>query len=217
MIKKNFLTLFLLLQIYSAANTEKLYPVDEAEKDASFIKFREELMLAVQKQDTKFILSVLDENIVNSFGGNDGVQGFKEHWRLASKDTELWKTLYSVLTMGGSFEMFENEKTFCAPYVYSKWLDAHDPFEHVAITGKNVKVREKPSPDAKAIGLLTYDVVKKEDRKWNNNTSDWVKVFMASGKTGYVSEKYTRSPIDYRACFKKVNGQWRMTVLVAGD
>lgn len=216
MIKKFFLTLFLLLQIYTALYAEKLYPVDEAAKDASFKKFREKLILAVKKQDIKFILSILDENIVNNFGGNDGIQGFKEHWSLASKDTELWETLYNALSMGGSFDVIENEKAFCAPYVYSKWPGDFEAFDYVAVTGKNVKVREKPSMDGKVLEYLSYEVVKKYS-DMGSDTGEWVKIFTPSGKTGYVSTKFSRSPIDYRACFKKFKGQWRMTVFVAGD
>ena len=216
MIRKLLLTLFLFLQIYSAANAEKLYPVDEAAKDASFKKFREKLILAVKKEDINFVISILDEKIVNSFGGNDGIQGFKEHWSLASKDTELWETLYNALSMGGSFDVFENEKTFCAPYVFSAWPKNYEAFDYVAVTGKNVKVREKASIDGKVLEYLSYEVVKK-DPDAENSAGEWIKVTTSSGKTGYVSEKFVRSPIDYRACFKKVKGQWRMTVFVAGD
>ncbi len=216
MSRKFFLSLFFILLFHAAVNAEKLYPVDEAAKDASFKKFRDKLVLAAQKKDAKFILSILHENIVNSFGGNDGVQGFKELWSPASKDTGLWKTLYDVLAMGGSFEMFENKKTFCAPYVFSKWPKDFDAFDYVAVTGKNVKAREKPSMDGTVLEFISYELIKK-DPKAGNSAGEWIKVKTPSGKTGYVSQKFVRSPIDYRACFKKVKGQWRMTVFVAGD
>ena len=37
------------------------------------------------------------------------------------------------------------------------------------------------------------------------------------GKTGYVTSRLARSPIDYRAMFNKIGGRWQMTFFAAGD
>jgi hypothetical protein len=37
------------------------------------------------------------------------------------------------------------------------------------------------------------------------------------GKTGYVTSRLVRSPIDYRAMFNKIGGRWQMTFFAAGD
>jgi hypothetical protein len=69
------------------------------------------------------------------------------------------------------------------------------------------------------IATLSYDIVVstapfnliKEDGR------SWIAIKLSNGKTGFVSEQFIRSPIDYRACFTKKNGKWRMNALVAGD
>ena len=45
----------------------------------------------------------------------------------------------------------------------------------------------------------------------------WYKIETLGGKKGFVSAEFVRSPIDYRACFEKKNGKWKMTAFVAGD
>lgn len=206
--------------LVSSSWADKLYPVDEAPKDPSFHAFRKKLMKAVKNRDTTFILSILDENIINSFGGNDGIEGFKEQWKPDSPDSTLWETLYTVLSMGGSFAVFENQKTFCAPYVFSTWdrVGNFDAFEYYAVTGKNVKLRKEPGITSHVLLLLSYDIVKQtNDKSAKKDGHTWLQVETLSGKKGYVSDKFVRSPIDYRACFKKVKNNWRMTNFVAGD
>ncbi len=40
---------------------------------------------------------------------------------------------------------------------------------------------------------------------------------LADGTAGYISSRYVRSPIDYRAYFSKEGGRWQMMMLLAGD
>ncbi len=54
------------------------------------------------------------------------------------------------------------------------------------------------------------EAVRKRDVKY-------VVGILLGGKKGYVSVKFVRSPIDYRACFEKKNGKWKMNTFVAGD
>ena len=68
------LTLAYLLRPWGAGYSQvgKLYPVDEAARDASLFILRARLLEAVQQRDTAFILSSLSPDIFNSFGGNSG-------------------------------------------------------------------------------------------------------------------------------------------------
>jgi hypothetical protein len=136
------------------AQVSKLYPVDEGSKDPSFQAFRDKLIEAAKNRDAKYILSILDPNILNSFGGNGGVKEFKEQWKLDNPNSELWGVLGKILSMGGSFS--KNE--FCAPYVFSKFPEL-DPFEHSAIIGEQVRVREQPDLTSPVIASLSYDIV----------------------------------------------------------
>lgn len=207
---------------HTAVQRGKLYPVDEGSKDSSFKAFREKLLEAARKRDKQFIVSILDPKIQNSFGSDGGLKEFQERWKLDSPDSELWNTLITILSLGGSFVASEGEMTFCAPYVFSRWPHNFDSFKYAAITGKNVRLRMQPNSTAPVVITLSYDIVKTDyeesmPEKAGSDSYTWVRVTTLTGTKGYISGKYVRSPIDYRACFSKANGKWVMTVLVAGD
>jgi hypothetical protein len=195
----------------------KLYPVDEASRDASLFILRARLLEAVQQRDSAFILSNLALDIFNSFGGNAGLAGFEEAWKPGQPNSKLWPTLATVLALGGSFQ---NENTFAAPYTYSRFPDQLDAFGHGVIVGENVRVRQMATADSPVVASLSFDVV--EVTEWETKSSgggkqSWVKVKLASGQQGYIASAYVRSPLDYRIVFEKRQGRWLITTLVAGD
>lgn len=204
------------------AYADKLYPVDEGKKEPSFKAFREQLFAAIKKRDSNFILNSLDPNISVSFGVcGEGVKCFREYWQLNQpNNSQLWDTLSNVLALGGSFETSGGEKYFCAPYVYANFpakvngeqlMGVH---EYGAIIGHNVNLRLRPNLNAPIITSLSYDIVK-IDQSSSTDTQGWFKIIAPT--PGYVYNKFVRTPFDYRACFKKSNGKWVMTALVAGD
>ena len=195
----------------------KLYPVDEAARDASLFILRARLLEAVQQRDTALILSSLSPDIFNSFGGNSGIAKFKEEWKPDQPNSKLWPTLATVLALGGSFQ---NEKTFTAPYTYSRFPDKLDAFEHGVIVGENVRVRQMATPDSPVVTSLSFDVVEVTDwgaKSTEGGKQEWVRVKLASGQQGYIASAYVRSPLDYRIVFEKRQGRWLITTLVAGD
>ena len=138
----SFLISSLLLAVSPPSHADpprKLLPVDEAAKDPSFFLFRSRLLEAVATHDAAFVLSILTPDILNNFGGNGGIAEFKEQWKLGGKDSELWKTLAHVLSLGGRFM---GDATFQAPYVSACWPEDADAFDFGAILGENVRVRE---------------------------------------------------------------------------
>jgi hypothetical protein len=46
---------------------------------------------------------------------------------------------------------------------------------------------------------------------------DWLSVHLADGSTGYIDERYVRSPISYRAYFERMDGRWVLMMFIAGD
>jgi len=200
------------------AGERKLYPVDEGRNDASFNVFRERLLKALRERDKKHLLSVIDPQIKWSFGGDDGIREFRRHWKLDGGDSKLWGELIDVLSLGGTFSTSGGRKEFWAPYTFSKFPDDLAAFEYAAIVGKDVRVRARPSGDAPAVAMLSYDLVKAEfSENSGAGAPGWAKVTAPSGKQGYVTRKFVRSPVDYRACFRNVKGKWLMTVFIAGD
>jgi hypothetical protein len=208
---------------HAAAQGGKLYPVDEASKDPSFKTFMDKLLTAVRRHDPKFILNILDPEVENDLGGSRGVKEFEKKWQPVDRpDSELWNVLRETVSLGGTFMTSEGQTGFCAPYVYTRWPHEFDAFKNAAIVKDKVELRVQPLPTARVIATLSYDIVKVDREhsvpdKTRRDIYLWVKVATPNGTEGYVPGDCLRTPIDYRACFKKVKGKWRMTALITGD
>ncbi|MBI3912114.1 MAG: SH3 domain-containing protein [Armatimonadetes bacterium] len=187
--------------------------MDEGPQDRSFNLFRARLRRAAKRHDTRFVLRSLHPRVVSSFGGDVGVKDFQRFWNIDRPDSRLWRTLATILSLGGSFRTYDGHRQFCAPYVYSRWPDEWDAFQYAAILGRNINVRTRPSLASPVVTRLSYDLV----RIPRGIRGVWVPVITPSGRRGYVYSRFIRSPIDYRACFEKLRGKWLMTALVAGD
>lgn len=212
----------------AAAQEVKLYPVDDAAKDASFKRFRDRLTVAIKKRDRKFLLSIIHPKIQNSFGGDGGAREFVNTWKLNSPDSKVWKELLTVLSLGGSFDKEKGQKIFVAPYVTSRWdsivrkLPSNaDVFTHSAIIAAKVPVYSRPDAAGPVVTLLSYDVVEvdQEHSVWKGDHEElrWARIKTLKGQEGYVQGDKIRSAVDYRAYFKKVKGKWMMHAFIAGD
>ena len=202
----------------------KLFPVDEGQVSPAFVRFRSDLLDAVRRKDTAFVMQLVDRNSKISFGGEGGKNGFRIMWGLGSdyRASPLWDVLDQVLRLGGQFAD-TTQRVFIAPYVYAMWPDAYDAFTHGAITGSRVRVREKPGTEAAVLGALTYDIVGYSGTRTphadtiGSDAYPWYQVTLDDGRTGWVFGKYFRSPIDFRAAFERAADGWRLQFLVAGD
>ena len=187
-------------------------PVDEAVTQPDFFSFRAQLLSTLARRDTLALLEVVDKNIKNSFGGNDGINEFKKTWALHKRDSRLWEVLATVLALGGSFT---GDAAFNAPYVFSRWPADVDSFANVAVVGSDVRVRASASRNAESIGTLSFAIV--ERAAPNAAGSAWVAVRLPGGQRGFVDKRFVRGPVDYRAIFTKADGKWMLSALVAGD
>ncbi len=191
---------------------QHLLPIDQATTQPDFFSFRAQLIAALARRDGPALLEAVHQNIKNSFGGNDGIDEFKQMWALDQPDSRLWEELAKVLALGGTFG---GEGSFTAPYTFSRWPDSVDAFSHVAIVGSSVRVRSAASRTVPTVASLSYAIVEQVGSRAQND--EWVRVRLPGGTTGYVDQRYVRSPIDYRAFFSKSDGRWQMTAFVAGD
>ncbi len=204
----------------TAAQARHLYPVDETDRDASFREFKELLERAVKTRDVSFLLGILDPRITNSFGGDGGVEEFRETWRPENADSEVWDILGLILSLGVTEESGREGTLFCAPYVFRRFPDELDPFEHYAVIRSDAPLRIRAEPDAPITGRVSYEIV--EGLEWlpsqnERKLDSWVKVRTSAGAEGFMSARDVWSPVGYRAGFKKKQGKWVMTFLVAGD
>src|SRR5262245_34820006 len=112
-------TALLWVSIVSGAQAPaRLLPVDEAATQPDFLSFRAQLQEAVDQDDVDAVMAIVHPNIKASFGGDDDIDAFRRMWKPEEPGTELWRTLASVLALGGSFQ---GPDTFVAPYTFSRW------------------------------------------------------------------------------------------------
>ena len=215
---------FVFSTVGAAQKERQVLPVDEAKKDASFFAFREKFIAAVKKHDVKFLLDTLDRNVKGSFGGDSGIADFKRLWKLDKPNSKLWTELLTVLTNGGTFvkDAGVKNKQFCASYSFTVFPTNLDSFQYQMIFGNNISLRARPDSKAASIAKLSYNVVKVDYEKSvkkpkSEDDYSWLKIETIGGKKGFVSAEFVRSPIDYRGCFEKINGKWKMTFFLAGD
>lgn len=206
----------------AALRAARVLPVDEASKDPSFFAFRKQLIDAVHRRDSRFVLSIVDPRIDLGFDGSAGIGDFKRNWKPERKGSDLWPVLEQALALGGTFEKSHGRQEFCAPYVTTRFPAGFDEFESAAITGTDVRVRARPEAGAPVVDTLSYDVVKVID--WRGERAQtaatrnrWVLVRTPQGHPGYVRHEFIRSPVDFRAHFAKLRGRWMMTGLIQGD
>jgi hypothetical protein len=195
----------------------KLLPVDEA--DNSFVEFRGETLRALQRRDTAYLYRILAPNIKNSFGGNDGIAGFKTMWKLDQPaQSDVWAALTRVLSLGGK----RQGANFVAPYVYAAWPGNVDAFQHVAITGASVPGLGQPTPTSPPVVTLSNSILPVTDWQGKNENGNvgpdaFALVKLPDGRSVWVSAAHAYSPVGWRAFFAKRNGRWTMITFVAGD
>lgn len=216
---------FVFSAVGAAQKERYVMPVDEGAKDASFNAFREEFIAAVKRRDVKFLLDTLDREVLGSYGGDGGIADFKRLWKLDEPNkSEIWNELLTVLTNGGTFvkDAGIKNKQFCAPYTFTIYPSDLDMSEHQVIFGNNVNLRARPDTKSAVIAKLSYNVVRVDyensvENPKKDGSFSWLKIATLGGKRGFVSAEYVRSTLDYRGCFEKQNGKWKMTLFLAGD
>ncbi len=206
----------LAVALIDAAQTATLLPVDQAASRPEFFSFRSRLQAALARHDVEQVMAVVHRNIKNSFGGDDGVEGFRRIWKPTEPDSRLWSELATVLALGGTFG--DNQRTFVAPYTFSRWPDGYDGFEHVVLVASDVRIRDAPRVDAPVVTSLSFAILPlARVGRDNPRGEEWTAVRVGATKVGYVASQFARSPIDYRAMFSLQDGRWQLMLFLAGD
>jgi hypothetical protein len=199
----------------------KLYPVDESSSDPTFAEFRERLLKAVGSHDPKALRDQLAPQVQVNF---EGPFTPDEVLAMGAFDREkggLWRELREVLRLG----TVRQGEQFCAPYVYGKFPAQPEWMDRVVITGDGIRVHAEPRSTSPVIEKLSYDVVQDgpegdsefSPEKIEGETYPWRQVITPSGQVGYIFGKHVRSPLDFRACFAKFEGKWKLVTMATGD
>lgn len=190
-------------------------PIDDSSQSPSLSKFLIKFDAVVKNKDFDAIKKFISKNILNSFGGEGGLNEFVLTWKNDQKG--LFDTLTQIRKGGGKLTREKNGTEFyCFPRMFTDFPSDLNAFSHGVLIGKEVRVYASPDVKSIVIAKLSHSVVGVENWVWKKNS--WQEIKLKQGVRGYVKSDKIRSPVDYRACFvKNKKGQWSMTQLIAGD
>lgn len=193
----------------------QLKPFDHATRDQNLVDYRSRLIAAVEARDFDELRIFLSSDIQLSFGGHSGLA---ETEKFFSEQPELWDKLRTLLRRGGGFQGLDetDDRIFVAPYTFfAEPPPGLDVFEFVVVTGEGVAARAKGTTDSAVLARYSYEILPVDMMAESND--QWQGVKLPDGRTGYISQRYVASPVDHRAGFRKIDGQWKMIFFLAGD
>jgi len=206
------------------AQVERLVPPAEpAAAESGWQQFQKRLAGAVESRDLRYLMSIVDPKIRNSFDKPDGAKAFVEQWDLEpakAKESPLWRELRAMLRFApAAVETPAGERMLCLPYVAVRWPPTIDPFLFGAVVVADAPVFDRPSTAGTILRSLSHDIVGVEDWELPDEnpklTQRWVQVVLKE-RVGYVAAEHMRSPIEARACFARRGAAWRMVSLTVG-
>jgi hypothetical protein len=202
----------MLLVALAAASlgSARLRPIDQCASDRSFVEFRNALRRTIARRDGVALLAVVADDIHASLGGHVGKKDFIELWGLKQpRRSKVWIELGSALGLGCSMR----SEVATAPSFEDQLSSDRDVFEtRIALPG--AVLRKRPNDRSQVLARLEWHILT-IDGPWDGGP--WLKVKLDDGRSGYVREALARSPIDYRAWFRKRGGRWQMAGFLAGD
>lgn len=187
--------------------------VDEASTNPDFLAFRDSVLKIIERRDADAIMTIASPNIHFSFGDvENGPVAFRAGLNLDDPRSSFWPDLQNALQLGGRFD---SAGVFTAPYVFTDWPDAVDLVDYMAVTGRNVRVRAAPNVEAETLATLSHCLVQAVQPSGKDD--NWYQVRLQDGREGHIHAQYLRSPLDHRAAFESIHGQWKMIFFIAGD
>jgi len=198
-----------LFALAAAVSDARLTPIDQCARDPSFVEFRTSLRRTIARRDAKALLAVVADDVHASLGGHVGKRDFIELWNLdQSRSSRVWMELGTALRLGCAMR----DGLASVPSLEQQ-LGERDPFEtRLALPG--AALHASPGNGSRVIARLEWHVLTLRGQ-WDGGP--WVRVRLDDGRTGYVREALARSPLDYRAWFRKRGGRWVMEGFLAGD
>lgn len=204
--------LLALLALPCPAPAASLPPRDECAALPGFAAFRARLDEAIRRRDAEALLALADPNIELDFGGGAGRAQMRADWRLGEgAGSPIWAELEAMARLGCAVYA---EGGAAMPHLFARFPERYDPFASALATGTGIALRAGPSPDARVLARLDWETLTLTD---GDPAAEWQPVRTDSGRTGFVHHSLLRRPIDYRAIFERVDGEWRMVAFIAGD
>jgi hypothetical protein len=202
----------------------KLYPIDVARKDPGLARLRDDLIEAARRMDPQRLRTSLAESLNVDYDtvSRDAFLGRLQRGQ-PEDARDFWHNLLVTLRLG--LTHWKDRPMVCAPYVFTELGPYIGEEAYYAVTGAGVRMRERPALSARVIDVLAYDVVRQGPAGKSDHTeivdgypSAWRNIVTPAGKSGWALDAYLRYPHDSRFCFERVNGEWKLTViLMTGD
>lgn len=217
---------------------------DEVETGSEFYSFRQELRQAVTERNAYFIRSILPvDGISLGFSTPIGI----EKLGLENPDGRFWSLLEKAIANSCAAESSDNyppvdpgttvwvcsnvTKEFYRQYPAPTSASGLDwELNHAIVVGRNVNVRSQASLDSKVISTLSDEVVNLDrpaaEKQWQEEVEKgrevdpiygWTPVILPNGEKGYVYNRYVYNPLENRAVFGKVAGEWQLLSMPGGD
>jgi len=187
------------------------YPMpytDEANKDSSLVRFRDELKRAAIKHDASFIRSNLSNDVLTAHGGGTGLRNFLERWDCNDTRSEFWTVLTTALSHGGHFYIENGVTQFDAPYPRFEMGETTE----AAVVEKNVPMFSEPNVGSKILEHVSFESVEVADDRVvvERPTLEWVKVKVHC-QTGFIEHKKLIVQTDPSITLKKIKGKWKVS------
>lgn len=201
------------------AQARKLQPRDQSNEDAEFAAWKRTLLIASERGDVAILRAAFAPVVRVDF------EELKRDAAVAAaqlSEGRPWRALRDALRLGAARE----DNRFVAPYVFA--ARGRLAADEAAITGDHVNLRSEAAPDAGIVAVLSFDIVRLDDSHAYDSelferedhptgAKAWAKIITSNGATGYVYGRYIRAPSDVRFVFQRIDGQWRITSMAAGD
>lgn len=194
------------------SSTKQHLPRDESDRDPTFRRFRDRLLIAAERGDVDALLArmtptlrVPETTIVASrLLEQQGVQPGRP-----------WESLVRALRLGA---VATSPTEYVAPYLVESRV------EGVVTVGHRVRLRSSPSPTAPILRTLDYhEVDVLIDHFYDTRATSlevpesWVHVRTPTGETGYVSVGLLYWPGSERFYFERLASGWKLVAFGKGD
>ncbi len=191
-------------------------PADAAKDDPRLAALFDTLLKAAAAKDFAPFEAAMTADATANFGGDEGPEGFRRAYGIGEPESHFWAEFIEAVELGA--QQIEPGLVY-APYLAGGLPDEADPYLSVVAVGAKTELYKEPKEGAAVVADVTHQVLEQidiEPEDLAKTPEGWVHVKADAG-TGYVKEAETRSPLDYRAVFQMVDGEWRLAAFVAGD
>ncbi|MBC7822780.1 MAG: SH3 domain-containing protein [Candidatus Parcubacteria bacterium] len=217
---------------------QRISLVDRTATDPEFAKFRQQLQKAIQTRDARFVSALIPaKGVPIGFGRSQTVEDLK----LTDPKAMFWSILEKAMGANCGFaepDATTSAKGWICPTVSRDFYRQYPPnpnaapglgyeLSNVIVVGDRVNVRALPNLNSEVVGVLTNEVVKFDQKRFENSQeeqikafdpmSDWTPVVLPNRKQGYVYNRYAYRSLENRAIFKNISGKWQITEMPGGD